>query len=405
MQPQLCPIADRPRAKKPGTGWLILALAGALLLAGCAPADSTPQIVFVTETASPTPAVMVVTATYTVAPEQPTAMASATLPAPTDTPVPEATKKPLLLPTKQPLPTATDTPPPAPTDTAVPTATPAATSTSKPVVQQPSLRSYFVVHTAFKGPDLQDYSLWAVNGDGSDPFKIEGAGQASEPEFSVDGNKLAFYHWTDGLYIWDLNRQTSLHFVHDGNASFPTWSPNGQRLAYFVQAGQRWVYVVNTDGSDNHQLTPGLRPNWSRQGGFIAYDTCENNQCGIYRINPDGGGKRQLTSDGGGGPAVRPDGKGIAYYGRADGDFEIYLVNPDGSGRRQLTQNNGNDALPAWSPDGKYIFYLSDQNGKGWAVMVMNADGSNPRKVVNTTAGNDPYRGWQYQRLTVTWNN
>ena len=80
------------------------------------------------------------------------------------------------------------------------------------------------------------------------------------------------------------------------------------------------------------------------------------------------------------------------------------MVNADGSGLKQLTKNNGNDALPAWSPDGQYIYYLSDQNGKAWAIMVMNADGSNPRKITSVGVGNDPYRGWQYQRIAVTWN-
>jgi Tol biopolymer transport system component len=273
--------------------------------------------------------------------------------------------------------------------------------TAKP---QTSLKSYFVVYTAYKGPDLQDYSLWGMNGDGSDAFRIEGAGPASEPAFSADGNQFAFYHWTDGIYVWNLKNKTSRQIVSDGNSSFPTWSPNGQRLAYFVAAGQRWIYLVNADGSGVQQFTPGMRPYWSLQGGFIAYDTCENNKCGIFRINPDGKGKRQLTSDSGGGAAVSPDGKKIAYWSQADGDFEVYVINADGSGKKQLTKNSGNDALPAWSPDGLYIYYLSDQNGKGWAVMLMNADGSNPRKIIATNAGSDPARGWQYQRITVTWN-
>jgi Tol biopolymer transport system component len=243
-----------------------------------------------------------------------------------------------------------------------------------------------------------------MNGDGSDVFQVKGAGQASEPAFSASGEKFAFYHWTDGLYIWDLIHETSTHFVHDGNASFPTWAPQGQRLAYFVAAGQRWIYLVNADGSGSHQLTPGMRPSWARQGGYIAYDSCENNKCGVFRINPDGGGKRQLTEDGGGGAAASPDGSKIAYWSQADGDFEIYVINADGSGKRQLTGNVGNDALPAWSPDGRYIYYLSDRDGQGWAVMVMNADGSSPRKIVDTSAGADPARGWQYQRITVTWN-
>jgi Tol biopolymer transport system component len=78
-------------------------------------------------------------------------------------------------------------------------------------------------------------------------------------------------------------------------------------------------------------------------------------------------------------------------------------VNSDGSGKKQLTKNGGNDALPAWSPDGRYLYYLSDQNGKAWAVMVMGADGTSPRKVTGVGVSPDPARGWQYQRMTVTW--
>lgn len=377
--------------------WLVV------LLSACRGPSPTPQIVYVTATFTPAPVILVVTATFTPTTELPaTEPPSSSLPPPAS-PAPLPTQPPAETPiapppTDTPLPTAmpespTATPPP-PTQSSAPT----------PTTPPPSLRSYFVVYTAYKGPDLQDYSLWGMNGDGSEAFRIEGAGPASEPAFSPDGNLFAFYHWTDGIHIWDLNKKTSRHIVHDGNASFPTWSPNGQRLAYFVAAGQRWIYLVNADGSGVQQLTPGMRPYWSLQGGFIAYDTCEQNQCGIYRINPDGKGKRQLTSDGGGGPAVSPDGKRIAYWSRADGDFEIYVVNADGSGMKQLTHNQGNDALPAWTPDGKYIYYLSDQNGKGWAVMVMNADGSNPRKIIATSAGADPVRGWQYQRITVAWN-
>jgi hypothetical protein len=60
-------------------------------------------------------------------------------------------------------------------------------------------------------------------------------------------------------------------------------------LAYTDLYGQPQIHLVNQDGSDNRPLTPGLRPNWSQKGGFIAYDSCENKKCGILRINPDGG--------------------------------------------------------------------------------------------------------------------
>lgn len=401
-------------------GCLLIALALTLLLASCGGAEPTPQVIVVTATFTPEPVVVMVTATFTPTPWILPSDTPPALPSPEQPPV-EATDSPI-----PPEPTDTLAPPeatatpvplePSPTPTVPkPTATPASkgkapsvpepTATPAPQAKAPTLNSYFVVYTAYKGPDLQNYSLWGMNGDGSDAFMIEGAGQASEPAFSPDGNKLAFYHWTDGVYIWDLVKETSMRVVDNSEAAFATWSPNGNRLAYANLYGQPQVFIVNVDGSDNHPVTPGLRPNWSLKGGFIAYDSCENNKCGIFRINPDGGGKRQLTEDGGGGAAVSPNGQNIAYWSQFDGDFEIYVINADGSGKRQLTQNQGNDALPAWSPDGQAIYYLSDQDGKGWAVMAMNADGSNKRKVTGISVGSDPRRGWQYQRITVTWNN
>jgi Tol biopolymer transport system component len=398
---------------------LPLALVLALLLAACESATVTPQVLVVTATFTSNPAVQVVTATFTpgaqvqvvtatFSPVPQVQVVTATYTPTPESPAPGPTPQPPAqggiggtVATSPPQPTATLQPPP-PTETSLPE--PTATTEAKPTAKPVSLASYFVVYTHFQGPDVQNYSLWGMDGDGSDAFQIEGAGQSSEPAFSPDGNKFAFYHWTDGIYIWDLVKQTSTRIVDNGEASFPTWSPNSQRLAYCNLLGQPAVYIVNSDGSDNHQLTPGLRPNWSLQGGFIAYDSCENNKCGIFRINPGGGGRRQLTTDGGGGAAVSPDGKKIAYWSQADGDFEIYVVNADGSGQKQLTKNRGNDALPAWSPDGKVIYYLSDQNGTAWAVMAMNADGSNPRRIVKTNGGSDPQRGWQYQRITVTWN-
>jgi dipeptidyl aminopeptidase/acylaminoacyl peptidase len=405
-------LQESPLRAATTAGLTIVVLALALLLAACGPTP-TPQILVVTATFTPAPQVVVVTATDTPASAVQVVTATFTpVPevVPSDTPLPTPTDTPPLPTATQPPPTSTPTPlPPTDTPTPLPATNtpkpePSNTPTPKPTAKPTSLKSYFVVYTAFKGPDLYNYSLWGMNGDGSGAFRVDGAGQASEPAFSPDGSKFAFYHWTDGLYIWNLDKQTSRRVVDNTESSFPTWAPDNLRLAYANLYGQPWLHIVNADGSNDRQLTLGLRPSWSLKGGFIAYDTCENNKCGIFRINPDGGGKRQLTQDSGGGAAVSPNGNRIAYWSQADGDFEIYAINADGSGKVQLTNNQGNDALPAWSPDGKVIYYLSDQNGKGWAIMAMNADGSDKRKIVTTAAGNDPRRGWQYQRITVTWN-
>ena len=45
----------------------------------------------------------------------------------------------------------------------------------------------------------------------------------------------------------------------------------------------------------------------------------------------------------------------IAYAGYDGQDYEIYTINPNGGGKKQLTDNSTNDLEPAYSPNGKRI--------------------------------------------------
>jgi Tol biopolymer transport system component len=60
--------------------------------------------------------------------------------------------------------------------------------------------------------------------------------------------------------------------------------------------------------------------------------------------------------------------------------WDIYTMGLDGAGRTQLTTDPANDGLPAWSPDGKTLAFVSDRGGP-WAMWAMDADGSNQRRL------------------------
>jgi Tol biopolymer transport system component len=74
-------------------------------------------------------------------------------------------------------------------------------------------------------------------------------------------------------------------------------------------------------------------------------------------INADGSGQSVLDTETTGrdhAPSWSPDGRWIAFVTRGDGEPSLYVSRSDGSQRRLLVQHG---AAPAWSPDGKRIAF------------------------------------------------
>lgn len=77
---------------------------------------------------------------------------------------------------------------------------------------------------------------------------------------------------------------------------------------------------------------------------------------------------------------------------------DIYVVEPDGSNLRNLSSHPAHDTMPAWSPDGKQIAFISNRDGDAprfqWDVFVMNADGTGVRNVSRTPGANERTPDW-----------
>ncbi|WP_100658673.1 amidohydrolase family protein [Alteromonas flava] len=78
----------------------------------------------------------------------------------------------------------------------------------------------------------------------------------------------------------------------------------------------------------------------------------------IYIVSADGGEAKALTQDFAWNihPAVSPDGKEVAFISDRDGLSNVWVMNIDGTNLRQVTKEKKNIIhSPAWSPDGQYI--------------------------------------------------
>jgi Tol biopolymer transport system component len=246
---------------------------------------------------------------------------------------------------------------------------------------------------------------------------------------------------------------TKVHPCRDGldrgwiGISYPSLRKLGTRsvqrrlmlvgILYFVAApptteghGQTSLYMMQADGSNVVKLTTGdqmvFAPTWSPDGTQIAFTLVDGDQGDIAIMQLADRRYRNITNT----DDVRemnarwsPDGQWIVF--ESDGGHfaqsGILIIRPNGADRTQLTDIHGVNSTPSWSPDGSQIVFISDRDFKlrdlnqqpslvslllcqkipdlelcsveqdryGTAIYVMNADGSNVRRLTDSI-------GWKW---------
>lgn len=144
-----------------------------------------------------------------------------------------------------------------------------------------------------------------------------------------------------------------------------SWSPDGQKLSFFVINRGYRLNVIDADGTllneSSHLGMPcGDTLSWSPDGQELLFALFTNelrngSGCDLYIVNPSTGNNLRLTQfeinyyaqE----PAWSPDGDQIVFEGWGPGATnEIYLINADGSDLRQLTENRAYDESAVWRP-------------------------------------------------------
>ena len=167
----------------------------------------------------------------------------------------------------------------------------------------------------------------------------------------------------------------------DGFIDHPVWSPERSRIAYsgHVDEGNTdKIFIMTADGTETKQLTFGEGddkfPTWSPDGQQIAYISYRDKVPNLFVMDTHGQNQKQLTFVDGKNtvlwPSWSPRGDVIAYsYNKAGDeiDFRLQIVKPDGTGQREILSSNDKDLSdhePAWSPDGKTMYFLSNRSSQ-----------------------------------------
>jgi len=193
------------------------------------------------------------------------------------------------------------------------------------------------------------------------------------PRLSLDGQRVAV-STRDVNQVWsfDIPRGALSPVTVDGQSSLGIFSPDGKRIVFRSGAagGEDNLYWRAADGSgDVERLTASARNqtpgSWSRDGTTLAFveegDFTGTGffQFDIWALSIGDRKTRALihTAANEMTPEFSPDGRWLAYVSNESGRNEVYVQSYPGPGERHLISTNGGEQ-PAWSPNGRELFYV-----------------------------------------------
>jgi tricorn protease len=223
--------------------------------------------------------------------------------------------------------------------------------------------------------------------------------------------------------IWVYNTKTShrrqVTKFADFDVKWPSMGPGrrGQGEIIFQNGSALWLLDLDTEEAKTVEITiPGDRPTIrTRQVNAAAFTTnwtispsaarvAVEARGDIWTLPAERGSPRNLTRSSGiaeRDPSWSPDGRWIAYFSDASGEYHLYITQSDGIGatRRLTTEECGPEVFrynPNWSPDSKRLLF-TDKTG----TLYMHTLADNGERGTTSVIDRDPWAN----RLSADWSH
>ena len=197
----------------------------------------------------------------------------------------------------------------------------------------------------------------------------------------------AVQRYRSKVTIYDFAARSSRTvYQADQVVEAPNWSRDGKFL--LVNTGGNLYRLPVTGPAELQQISLGdgsYRCNndhdFSFDGKMLGFSASTPSSRGsqVFVAHADGSNVRLLT------PASpsyfhgwSPDGRWLAFVGQRDGKYELFRVSVDGGAEQRLTSAGAYDDGPEYTPDGKWIYFNSNRSGT-WEIWRIPPDGGGPK--------------------------
>jgi TolB protein len=240
------------------------------------------------------------------------------------------------------------------------------------------------------------HMLWVSDADGENAqAALTSPEPIISPSWSPNGNELAYVSFEGRkpvVYVHDVStgkRRVLANFR--GSNSAPAWSPDGKSLAVtLTKEGGSQIFIIDAKGGDPRRITQSsgidTEPVFSPDGSAIYFVSDRGGSPQIYRIPSSGGPVQRVTFNGNYNisPTLSADGNFLAFISRADNSFKLLLMDLVTDKVTTLTETN-HDEKPSFAPNGKLILYATQVQGKE-ALMTTTLDGKISAKLSGQTS-------------------
>jgi eukaryotic-like serine/threonine-protein kinase len=187
------------------------------------------------------------------------------------------------------------------------------------------------------------------------------------PRLSPDGQRVLLGVSDSSEHVWsyDLSAGVLTQLTFEGANRSPIWSPDGQRVIFASNRGGALNLFAMTAGGDGaaERLTTSeslqLAGSWSPDGEFLVFmEQHPSTGRDIWLRRRSGDRSAVANSDADeSAPRFSPDGRWIAYVSNETGQSEVYVRSTSGQVKQRVSNEGG--AEPVWNRDGRALFYRS----------------------------------------------